>query len=122
MDVYTVALNPDTPLPVVADFLKLQRYVVQISAWLFSAVRWTSSEFDKLHGSSVLNTRKGFCLSAVGCEFNDCVNIKEQCPFSFAKFRLSMSLTCDEFPSRTISTFPLGFLGKRWSFSHVINI
>jgi hypothetical protein len=38
--------------------------------------------------------------------------------FSFAKSRMSMSVTCDEFPSRTISTFPLGFLGKP---CHVIN-
>jgi hypothetical protein len=47
-----MALNPGTPLPVVADFPKLQREVVQIAVWLFSA----SSKFDKLHESSVLKT------------------------------------------------------------------
>jgi hypothetical protein len=42
--------------------------------------------------------------------------------FSFAKSRISLSLTYDECPSRTIRTFPLGFLGRKRSFIHAINI
>jgi hypothetical protein len=33
-----------------------------------------------------------------------------------------MSLACDECSSRTIRTFPLGFLGRKQSFIHAINI
>jgi hypothetical protein len=42
--------------------------------------------------------------------------------FSFAKSKMPVSLTCDKCPSRTTSTIPLGFLGRKRSFSHVINI
>jgi hypothetical protein len=51
-----VALNPNAPLLIVADLPKLWTGVIQIAVWLFSAVRWTSFKFDKLHGSGVLKT------------------------------------------------------------------
>jgi hypothetical protein len=104
-------------------FPKLEREVVQIAVGLFSTVYWTSSMFDKLHGSSASKTWKSFCLATVSIESNDWVNTKEPCRV--------VNLICEvqnvthwrgECPSRTISTLPLGSLGRKWFISHVINI
>lgn len=69
----------------------------------------------------IVKTWKSFYLLAVCSEYKWHGKHERTVPFSFRKSRMPLSLTCAEFSSRTISTFPLGLMRRKWSYSHVIN-